>query len=219
MSSCCAHPSFQSSTGKFFSKRSKRYARSYRHGKLDKIQRYLIDGIQSVSLRGKTILEIGCGVGSVHQTLLKNGAAHATGVDMSEQMLEHAKEFSKKHSLEDKTSYILGDFMTVDETIEKADVTILDKVLCCYEDVEGLIKQSTMKTNFAYGISIPAENLITEFLFKVHIFTANIFRFTFRPYWHNWRNVHQFILQQGFTLHETRKTLSWQMIVYHRPSR
>ena len=38
------------------------------------------------------LLEIGCGVGYLHQQLLRDGAQRALGVDISEEMLGQARE-------------------------------------------------------------------------------------------------------------------------------
>lgn len=216
MHSCCSHSSASESTGKFFSKRSKWYARSFRKGALEKNQTYLLDGIRSEPVAEKTILDIGSGVGALHLTLLKEGAAQATGIDMSEEMLKHAKKFAITLGVEKNVSYVLGDFMTHADSIANADITILDKVICCYEDYEGLIKTSAAKTKLLYAVSLPKNNLLMEFLFKFQIAIAKLFRSGFRPYWHNWNTIHQLITAQGFTLVYSNTTILWQAAVFKR---
>ena len=146
MSSCCQTDTRSEGTNKFFSKWSKKYAKRFRKGKLEKVQKHLLEGIRKESVAEKAILDIGCGVGSLHLTLLEEGAAKATGVDISEGMLEQAKKFSAQRSLGAKTSYILGDFVQKAGEIEPADITLLDKVVSCYDDVQALVKKSAENT-------------------------------------------------------------------------
>ncbi len=216
MSNCCTNPTASESTGKFFSKRSRSYARSFRKGKLEKIQRYLIDEIKKESLKGKTILDIGCGVGKLHLTLLQNGAESAVGVDMSEEMLSRARSFALKFGVESKVSYRQGDFMAIASTVSSAEIILLDKVICCYEDLNGLITASADKTKTLYALTFPANNLLTKFLFKAEIAIAKLVRAGFRPYWHDWSIVSQLLAQRGFVLVSSTSQIMWQAALFKR---
>ena len=50
---------------------SKRYERRYRRKGLDDNQLQLVRELESMGLDGLTLLEVGCGVGALHQTLLE----------------------------------------------------------------------------------------------------------------------------------------------------
>lgn len=216
MTSCCSHPSASESTGKFFSKRSKWYARSFRKGKLEKIQHFLINEIKKEPLEGKTVLDIGSGVGKLHITLLQHGAASATGVDMSEEMINQAKRFAEKFGVDKKVSYLLGDFIANAESISDADITMLDKVICCYEDLNGLIETSAKKTRTLYALTYPANNFLMKFIFKAQIAISKLFRSDFRPYWHDWSLISGILMNNGFSLQYSGSTLVWQAMVFKR---
>ncbi|MBI2428394.1 MAG: class I SAM-dependent methyltransferase [Ignavibacteriales bacterium] len=216
MSNCCSHPSAAESTGKFFSKRSKSYARGFRKGKLEKVQQYLIDEIIKEPMEGKTLLDIGSGVGKLHLTLLQHGAASAVGIDMSEEMLNHAKAFAQKFGLDRKVSYKQGDFMSISEPIDSADITMLDKVICCYENLDGLITASANRTKFLYALTFPSNNFLTKTIFKTEILVSKVFRSGFRPYWHDWNRVTNLLTHLGFEPKYSRSTLLWQAMVFTR---
>src|SRR5450759_771323 len=133
MSSCCSVSIDNEPINKFFSRWSMRYAKRFRKGGLEKTQRYILEGIRKEPVAAKRILDIGCGVGSLHLTLLKEGAAVATGVEISEGMISQARKLAEDFQLQDRTNYVLGDFVREAPSIREADVTMLDKVLCCYE--------------------------------------------------------------------------------------
>ncbi len=216
MSICCNGPNACEPTGKFFSRWSKRYARRFRKRGLEKTQRYLLEGVRKEPVVSKDILDIGCGVGSLHVTLLREGAAAATGIDISEGMLQQAKKLAEENHLEGRINYILGDFVRESETLREADITMLDKVVCCYEDYNALIKSSTAKTRTIYALSHPKKNIIMESIFKLQIFSLKLFRNAFRPFWHDWNDVHRIILDQGFQLIYSNSTIAWQVLVYKR---
>lgn len=164
------------------------------------------------------MLDIGCGVGSLHLTLLKEGANHSVGVDMSEGMLREAKRFAKEFGLDEKTAYIAGDFTQLSPSIPDSDITILDKVVCCYEDVDRLVRTSTEKTVRTFALSHPKENLLMKMLFRGHMILASIFRWSFHPFWHDWTSVRSHVLSNGFELMYENATISWQVLVYKRVS-
>ena len=93
--SCCTSNSC-SGTNIFFSRWSKSFAKRFRKKGLEKVQRYLLEGIRLEPVKDRHILDIGCGVGALHLTLLQEGAILATGIEAAEGMLEKAKEFQKK---------------------------------------------------------------------------------------------------------------------------
>jgi len=175
-----------------------------------------LEGVRKEPVASKDILDIGCGVGSLHLTLLKEGASTATGIDISEGMLDHAKRLADEQRLKEKTKYVLGDFVDVSEGIDNADITMLDKVVCCYEDYATLIDSSTAKTKHVYAISHPKKNIMMASAFNLQIFFAKFFRDAFHPFWHDWNDVHRCILDRGFRLIYSNSTLAWQVLVYKR---
>ena len=165
------------------------------------------------------MLDIGCGVGSMHLTLLNEGAGRAIGVDVSEGMLREEKRFAHEFGLAAKTDYIAGDFTQLSPSIPQSDVTILDKVVYCYEDVERLMRTSTEKTRQTYALSHPRENLLMKMLFKGHLTLASIFHWSFHPFWHDWAEVRSLVVSSGFELVYENATISWQVLVYERINR
>ncbi len=201
---------------KFFSKIAKHYARRFRRSGLGKEQRLLLEGIRRDSVQGKRVLDIGCGVGALHLSLLKEGAAHATGVDAAEGMVKKAQLLSEEFGVAEKTNYINGDFVEYAEQLHDAEITMLDKVVCCYEDVETLVKKSTEKTAAVYALTHPKESLFVKTLFKSHIALAALFRWKFHPFWHDWQKMREMIVGEGFTCVYDNSTMSWRVLVYKR---
>lgn len=192
------------------------YARRFRTASLEPVQKYLLEGIKRNSIGGCSILDIGCGVGSIHLTLLREGASRSVGIDISEGMLREARQFADRFGLNERTHYVTGDFTQISSSVEESNITVLDKVVCCYEDVANLIHTSTDKTKQTYALSHPKENLLMKALFRGHTLLAKLFGWSFHPFWHNWEEMKSLILSHGFHLVYENSTISWQVLVFER---
>lgn len=203
-------------TNKFFSRWSRTYYKRFRKRGLEKVQKYLVEGITKQQIASKTILEIGCGVGSLHLNLLQQRAAASVGIDLAEGMIEKAKQLAHELGFESNVHYYIGDFVTMNGEIPVSDITILDKVVCCYEDVSTLVEKSLKKTKEIYALSFPRNNLLIKSIFKAQIIISELFRFSFRPYWHDWEDICEQIQSHGFDETYRNKTIIWAIRVYQK---
>jgi 2-polyprenyl-3-methyl-5-hydroxy-6-metoxy-1,4-benzoquinol methylase len=216
MAGCCTTDPSKEGARRYFTKYSNKYVRKFVKKGLEPVQELLLRGVRTEQLRDQNILDIGCGVGALHLTLLKEGASAATGVDISEEMINQAKRFSSELGVEARAAYVVGDFVEVAETIRESDVTLLDKLVCCYNDVDSLVKVSTSRTKRLYALSHPRQNFYTEISFKTHIALARLFKWKFHPFWHDWKKLRENIQQQGFELISSSATPMWQVLVFRR---
>ena len=212
---CTTNPIIEGTNG-FFSKHAGMYARRFRKHGLERVQKLLLLGARSEEIPGKEILDIGCGVGALHLTLLKEGAAKATGVDISRGMIERAKEISNELGVAGQASYVVGDFVEVADSIGESDITLLDKAVCCYENIDALLRASTAKTRRIYVLSHPKENIFMKTAFKGHIAFAKLFKWRFHPFWHDWQKLREDIQHLGFELVSSSSTPMWQVLVFRR---
>jgi magnesium-protoporphyrin O-methyltransferase len=203
-------------TNRFFSKHSKKYITAFRKKGLAKEQNMLVEGISQSPLAGKSLLEIGCGVGGLHITLLQQGAKYAIGVDVAEGMLENARLLSKESGREQQTEYRLGDFVAISDDIARADITILDKVVCCYEQVDELLRKSLEKTERTFALSFPRNTFLMKYLLQIPIFFGKLLHWSFHPYWHDWDTLLRQIQDAGFTATYTNSTIAWSVYVFER---
>ena len=217
---CCASEHTQAKD-KFFSKRSKKYAKQFCKKGLDKTQQFLLEGITKAlnangTIPSKSLLEIGCGAGGMLISLLQKGASKAIGVDASEGMLEFAKQFTRDAKLENKIEFRHGDFSQQAHAIPQSDVTILDKVLCCDENPKTLIELSTQKAKEIYAVSFPKDSLFTRFVVKSGILLTKLFKMKFTPFYHEPKQLQQWIESQRFQLVYTNSAIIMQVLVFKR---
>jgi len=86
-------------------------------------------------VKNKTILDLGCGIGEFTKYFAENGAKMVVGVDISERVLEYAKENNNAENIE----YInkdIGDLSSIDK---KFDIVFSDIVFNYIEDFNKLM--------------------------------------------------------------------------------
>lgn len=212
---CCRSPAAEAN--RFFSWFARRSRRHYQNKGFGKSQRQLIRGIEAQRvIDGASVLEVGCGVGYLHQFLLEQGADRAVGVDLSQRMLDEARDLAKQRRLDEKTDYRLGDFVELKGSLPDADVTVLDKVVCCYPDAETLVDASLDKTRRVYALTYPRLHLVNHILTAVEAAALRIIRCRFRPYMHDPAEIERLILARGFLKSFEERTWIWLTQVYAR---
>ena len=196
---CC------SGTDRFFSFFAKSYAKRLEKKGFEKSQQVLFDELQKIGFENQSVLDIGCGTGFFHQKMIQSGASGATGIEISEKMIDHAKSLARKKGLEEKTSYAIGDFVEIHGQCGQHDVLVLDKVICCYPDSGTLIALSTEKCGKSYALSYPRDSWIPRFSFGVIRFVLTLARSGFKPQIYPVFWVRQQIEQAGF-----KRKMHWQ---------
>ena len=214
VSCCCPHAK---SASRFFSFFAKRYRKRYARKGFDESQKQLLEGLRGAGIAGSSLLEIGSGVGYLHQAMLKQGAASATGVDLAPKMIAEATAGARENGLADRTRYIEGDFVQIADRIEPADITILDKVVCCYPDADGLVHQSLAHTGRVYALTYPRNRWFLRLGSRLMAAVFWLLRADFRNYIHNPALIEKWITAEGFGKQYENQTAAWLTQVYVRP--
>jgi phosphoethanolamine N-methyltransferase len=72
-------------------------------GGVAEVDRYL----EGISLRGKTVLDIGCGLGGVDLHLLRqHGALQVTGIDIDPALIERSRQLAHKYQVAERLNFI-----------------------------------------------------------------------------------------------------------------
>lgn len=209
---CCEIPG----TNSFFSKHAKRYAKKFRRKGIDKPSRKLVEGLTDIGVESKSILEVGCGVGGLHLTLLKRGATSARGIDVSEGMLAAARLLAEEMGLDDKVQYHCDDFVHMNGELSPADIVVMDKVICCYEDPVKLINKASKNCRSLLAVSYPRKSWIGYMIFHIPSKLGELLRWSFRPFYHSTVFIEHTIRQEGFAEAFCTTTPIWQIQIYRR---
>jgi magnesium-protoporphyrin O-methyltransferase len=176
----------------------------------------LIDAIAAEGVVGKTLLDIGGGVGMIQHELLKAGAGEATSVDGSSAFIDAAKEEAQRQGHADRLRQHHGDFVDLAPEIGSADIVTLDRVICCYHDVERLVALSSERATRLYGLVYPRENWAVKAGLRLFNLVLSLRRSPFRVFVHPTATVDAVVRRSGLRRRVYRKTLIWQVVVYAR---
>jgi 2-polyprenyl-3-methyl-5-hydroxy-6-metoxy-1,4-benzoquinol methylase len=213
VSSCCVH---NRDAGRFFGWFAKRYRKRFARKGFEPSQKQLFEGLIKSGINGATLLEIGCGVGYLHQRLLQAGAASATGIDLSSKMLDEARVEARALGLSERTIYREGDFVELADSISPADVVVLDKVICCYPDADSLVNRSAAKATSAYAFTVPRNRIAVRAAMAISGFILKLIRCGFRAYVHDPAVIDRWLTDASFERTFENCTLVWLTRVYTR---
>lgn len=212
--SCCARSN--ADTGRLFSWMAGSHRLRHRLLGFEKNQRQLLDGIRGEGLEDATLLEVGSGPGYLHQQLLLEGAASATGVDLSQRMLGVARSQAESRGLNGRVTYHQGDFVALAADLPDADISILDKVVCCYPDWEGLLAATLGRTRRVCALTYPRDRTGVRIGVRVMSGLLDLINCCYRPYLHDPAKIRAYVLDQGFELASEQHTSGWLTEVYRR---
>jgi magnesium-protoporphyrin O-methyltransferase len=212
MIDCCS----LEGTNRFFSKSASYYAMRFRVRGLDRPQRLLMNGLRREGFIGKSVLEVGCGVGGLHLTLLRQGARSAIGVEASKGMLEKAMELALELGLEGMVRYQQGDFVDCSAVLPPASIVVMDKVLCCYADPLRLVKTAAAHCTGLLALTYPRNSLLARTAFRIGARIGALWNSSFHPFYHDPDILHRTVVGEGFSEVFAETTLIWQIGIYRR---
>ena len=213
MASCCNPKGYDRVFNKRFASHT---ARRYRKRGLDKAAQAIVDVATRHGLAGLTILEIGGGVGSIQVELLKQGAAHATNLELSSAYESQARQLLFDTGLADRVERRITDIARHPDAVRPADVVVLHRVVCCYPDYEGLLGAVAAHARRLVIFSHPPRNI----LWRVFIAAQNLwFRLQgsdFRVFAHPPSAMLQALAAHGLASATTKSAGAWRVAAVTR---
>ena len=176
----------------------------------------LLELLEPYRFVGVSLLDIGGGVGIIDQELLRAGAGHAVLVDGSTAYLEVAREEARRAGLLDRIEFVEGDFVRRAATVDAADIVTLDRVVCCYPDVESLVGLSAERARSAYGLVMPRDRLMVRLSIALENLWFRLSRRPYRAYVHPTARVDAILAERGLHATGERRTQFWRAVVYDR---
>ena len=150
---CAAHCS--DSAGHFDQRRAKEDRARYRRRGPDRTTRLILESLTGLGA-GRTLLDVGGGIGLIGLELLQAGIQHVVLVDASAPSLEVARDLFAERDGSARLETRLGDFAELEQPAH-ADLVTLDRVVCCYPDYEGLLTRAANATGEAFVLSYPRD--------------------------------------------------------------
>jgi hypothetical protein len=178
--------------------------------------RILLDTLRAAGVEGMTLLDIGGGIGAIPLDLLSAGASRATEVEASTAFLAAASDEGARRGYSDRVTYLHGNFVDLAPTIMPAAIVTLDRVICCYHDMPGLVGASAAKAHRLYGLIYPRDTWFARVSASVLNTFFRLQRNPFRFFVHRTSAVEALLRDAGLERHFQRNAGFWQVAVYAR---
>jgi SAM-dependent methyltransferase len=182
----------------------------------------LLKAITEQGVAGRTVLDVGCGIGDLAIETVAAGATSATGFDLSTKAIQRARALARQRGVDDRTTFEVGDGSKLE--LPKADVVAVNRVVCCYPDAEGILERTLAAAGSVYAISAPISSGATGVYNRVHNALWNVvYRLRdkhydgFRTFIHDVERIDRRVRSAGFRrVHHERRRVVWDLAVYAR---
>jgi magnesium-protoporphyrin O-methyltransferase len=182
----------------------------------------MLAALDQAGLEGSTILDVGCGTGDLALAALAHGASRAYGFDLGTGSIEHARALATERGLADRSVFEVADGSVA--TLPRADVVVLNRVICCYPDARALLDNTVGAADRIYALSAPADRglpgIVNRIFFGIsngwYALRRSKFR-GFRVFVHDLETVDARIRAAGFApITRERRRFVWRFVVYVR---
>ncbi len=130
--------------------------------------------------------------------------------------VEAATSLAQSLGFQDAVEYHEGDFVELEEGIPPADIVLLDRVVCCYPDMEALVTASARHAQRLYALTYPRRT----WWMRIAAFMVNlgltVVRRQFRFFLHHPRQIEATLASAGFTPVHRATSGPWELAAYQR---
>jgi SAM-dependent methyltransferase len=176
----------------------------------------LLEG--DAALTAPTVLELGCGSGALTVALLKRGAARARGVDLSPGMLSVAVKRAEQAGVGDRAAFSVADGAVA--AVDPADWVVMDRVICCYPDVDALLAQATRAARHRIAFTCPTtrgwRGIINRLMWPLENVSMLVSRSGCRVFVHSLDRIERRLRDAGFTQVAQDRLGLWHAAIWDR---
>ncbi len=212
MNSCCT----TTYNLTFDRKRARREMDQYLKSGPKKSTHYLIGPLKDQALSGTSLLDIGGGTGAIILELFGKEVDCAYYLEISRAYAEVFRDQVVLRSLEEHIEIQTGELTENYQKLPRVDVVTLDKVICCYEDYQQLVKLSLQKARKLYAYTIPRDVWWVKAVNSVSEFFKSLFGNQLPTHVHPVAAIEQMVLALGFEKIYQKTHREWLTVIYSR---
>lgn len=213
MCECCTPSGYQTI---FSEKSAQSQAKRYRRKGLDRVSRRIAATLKERGVEGRTILEVGGGIGGIEIELLRAGATQATNVELAPTYEKTASELLLEAGFVDRVDRRLGDFVETAAGVEAADYVILNRVVCCYQDMPMLVSAAAEHARNTLVLSFPNNRWWTRLALSLVNIGFRVFRVQFKVFLHPPARILAEAARPGLLPRVNHRGLVWQVATLER---
>jgi magnesium-protoporphyrin O-methyltransferase len=193
-----------------------RELKEYRSKGSNTTTQILVREIKKGGVEDLSLLDVGGGVGAIQHELLAAGVQSATDVDASHAYLHAAQKEAQRRGVGDRVQFLHGNFVEIAAQVSPADIVTLDRVLCCYPDMELLVQLSASRARKLYGLVYPRDVWWVKIGLRLANFFFRLRNNPFRIFAHPTQTVEALVQKNGLKKTFSHYTFFWQVAVFSR---
>ncbi|HSQ31978.1 MAG TPA: class I SAM-dependent methyltransferase [Gemmatimonadaceae bacterium] len=174
----------------------------------------LLDDLRAAGIAGGSLLDIGGGIGAIHHTLLDAGAREAVHVDVSPDYIAAAQDEAGRRGHADRVRFIHADFVEAANELPSADVVTLDRVICCYPDMDLLVGTAARKARRFFSAVYPRDAWWVRSVVRTINVILRVRRTAFRVFVHSPAAIDSVLRGNGLEQATLHRTAVWEVVVY-----
>ena len=193
-------------------------ARRYRRRGIDATSRRIVDLLHDHGVRGRTVLEVGGGIGAIQIELLRAGASRAISVELTPTYEAAASDLLRELGLADRVERKVLDFAEAGAAVEAADLVVMSRVICCYPDMPRLVGIAADRTRGVLVISFPKVTWWTRLLLAAGNVGLRVLRREFQVFLHPPEQIRRTAELHGLEVRTAETGLVWEIVAFERPA-
>ncbi|MFQ5526829.1 MAG: class I SAM-dependent methyltransferase [Thermoanaerobaculia bacterium] len=211
--SCC-YP--QTADQQFCEKAARQDLARYRKKGPDPTTGQLLEAIRETALDRPSVLDVGAGIGVIQLELLPEEAVGVVHVEAARGYHEAAREEAERQGKSQPVRFVRGDFVELETELPESDVVTLDRVVCCYPDLEPLVLGSARKATHLWAASYPRDYWLPRFGVVLENLFRKITGSDFRTFVHPTEVIERLLEAQGFALSYKHTGFLWEATAWRR---
>jgi magnesium-protoporphyrin O-methyltransferase len=213
VSDCCSPKGYRW----IFSERNARAeAKRYRRKGLDPTSKRIVDYLKQQSIAGRTLLEVGGGVGAIQIELLKAGMSRAVSIELTPTYEEAALGLLRDAGLEDRVERRVMDFAAAAGEVQAADVVVMNRVICCYPDMPRLAGAAAEHARELLVLSFPRDRWWTRVAVALGNLVLRVMRREFQAFVHDPDQILATAERRGLGTALNEAHIVWQVAALRR---
>ncbi len=178
----------------------------------------ILDLCRDTALRRPSVLDLGCGTAALGVALLEMGASRLTGVDLSPASIDLARQRAEAGGFARQSAFEVGN--AAETETDPHDWVVLDRVICCYGDADGLVGRALDLARERIAIAVPESRgwrgLVNRPLWFAE-FAWDRIQGGCRGYVHDLRRIERRLAGAGFQPAGSDRIGLWFIGIYDRP--